>query len=1265
MSGRFAILLAMAGGAAVLARAQSTPFSIFTQADQGLTCTPQVGAGDAKYNDGCCGAPGLRACALVLNFGKGLFGTSAGCTDPIDNILRFDPIWDGNSPFAGYIPYNTGTAIYCNLPWPPAAEDSNLLPPTRPPGGTDFTFYVTSDLHFWRDGIDFNVAINHAAMLNRFAAQPLAWPTGTVNSLQTVFHPPAAVVIPGDFNTGSTPQRIGAYRLLWERGWNSESIAFPVYPGLGNHDISNEVSGFAWGPADSEDGQRAWDYVMNRAINLHMDRNATGCLIGVDSGCLDEFDLGGSLNYSWDWEGVHMIMLNTWAGDRTNIYQPPIGQNGLGWLSNDLAKAVGNSGRPVILFQHYGANDVQAAAQTIGNPWGQAEVDSLGAVIQGYNVIALFSGHSHSITADALTYTSGGQSHLLMDNIADGSGGDCNASGCTGANGNFLSVHVTDRYMEVAAVTWNTNVPNLFTIDPNDPHISYDGKSTWYSPHMFPGSAGVCRKRINSNYVAVSPAVATATADPNNPGNLLVKNLTSQQLNGSFFVSGSFSKWDFTDACSTAEGTVTGGYKAYTPYLVASETGISPNGQISIPFSGSGPFTVYTIADSLTVNSSSFNLIPNQPVSIDVSTLTGANVPFTYAVDKPWVTLSSQPSTPTTITANLVPQTSYSQDYITLTITPANSAYQPISVRLYITAALQITSNVSGAQVTVDGTNYFSIPYTTAVPLGQQLNLNLKAPRTAGYQYSFGGWSDSQPQQHSVIVSGAVNLAAVFNESDQVTGLVSPPGAGTVQIIPSPVNGFVPHNQTVQIVVTPASNYYFSSFGGDLTGLTLSSPTTFQVTGPTTFTVNFAAFPTVTLATNIPATEAYTVTLGSNTGAAPISAQFAPSSQTTLIVPMLVNSSNPGIRYQFQQWSDGVPINARILFPGSSSATYTANYATQVFISTSTVPANGGSVTGGGWFTVQSNLTLTAQAAQGFAFTAFAYNGSISMSNPLTFAAKTPLVATANFAATANVTISSNPPGLPFSADSAPFQTPATFTWLVNSQHTVAFGSIISGPTTAIRYQFSNWMDSNNPYVRPIIVGASNATYTAAFTTEYLMTASPSPASGGAVTGGGWYNSGSSATFQATAAKGFAFSSFSGDLNGTANPVTIPSVVRPLNLVANFAPAGVPVLNAAPNGAATDSNGLRVVPISLQNTGSAAAFGAQVDSVTGIAVLSGTGTVVVQPGPFVFGDVPAGGSATGSIGLTWPTTATRVRLILNFSANGGAYHGSTTLNLFR
>ncbi len=87
------------------------------------------------------------------------------------------------------------------------------------------------------------------------------------------------------------------------------------------------------------------------------------------------------------------------------------------------------------------------------------------SVVGSYNVIGLFAGHTHRFWTGSLTGTDAtSNKSISFDSISDGSGGDCGSTYCSNGNGDFLAVHVTDRYMEVGAVMWNASIPGLFTL---------------------------------------------------------------------------------------------------------------------------------------------------------------------------------------------------------------------------------------------------------------------------------------------------------------------------------------------------------------------------------------------------------------------------------------------------------------------------------------------------------------------------------------------------------------------------------------------------------------------------------------------------------------------------------------------------------------------------------------------------------------------------------------------------------------------------------
>src|SRR5262249_31926764 len=113
-----------------------------------------------------------------------------------------------------------------------------------------------------------------------------------------------------------------------------------------------------------------------------------------------------SKNYSWDWGPVHLVQGNLWAGKIDD----------LDWLRNDLANNVGSSGRPVILFQHFGWDafskqrgcndaggkdctsdaDCDSGVSCVDEYWSADDRTAFKNLIGPYNVIGVFSGHRHA-----------------------------------------------------------------------------------------------------------------------------------------------------------------------------------------------------------------------------------------------------------------------------------------------------------------------------------------------------------------------------------------------------------------------------------------------------------------------------------------------------------------------------------------------------------------------------------------------------------------------------------------------------------------------------------------------------------------------------------------------------------------------------------------------------------------------------------------------------------------------------------------------------
>jgi hypothetical protein len=146
---------------------------------------------------------------------------------------------------------------------------------------------------------------------------------------------------------------------------------------------------------------------------------------------------------------------------------------------------------------------------------------------------------------------------------------------------------------------------------------------------------------------------------------------------------------------------------------------------------------------------------------------------------------------------------------------------------------------------------------------------------------------------------------------------------------------------------------------------------------------------------------------------------------------------------------------------------------------------------------------------------------------------------------------------------------------------------------------------------------------------------------------------------QATANAGYQFANFSGGaLTGTPNPQNL-TMNGPANVVANFTPLA-PNL-AASVGARTPSGSFVQVGLTLTNTGLGAATNASIVSITAITDVAGSGTVTsTLATPLNLGAINPGASATGTVVFVWPSTATRVSFIVNFTADGG-YTGSSKI----
>jgi hypothetical protein len=263
-------------------------------------------------------------------------------------------------------------------------------------------------------------------------------------------------------------------------------------------------------------------------------------------------------------------------------------------------------------------------------------------------------------------------------------------------------------------------------------------------------------------------------------------------------------------------------------------------------------------------------------------------------------------------------------------------------------------------------------------------------------------------------------------------------------------------------------------------------------------------------------------------------------------------SGATGTRYAWGSWSDGGAISHTVA--PTANATYTANFTTQHFLTTAA--GSGGSVgPAGGWYNAGQAVTVTATPNSGFSFAGWTGSGSGSFTgatNPVNVTMNGPVTQTAGFTQNGiQVTVQTSPAGRSFTVDGGTYTAAQTFVWVAGSAHTIGTASPQSG-AQGTRYVWAGWNDGGA--ITHTVSPGGNATYTASFTTQHLLTMNAG-AGGGVSPAGNWYNVGQSVSISATPNSGFGFGGWTGSgtgsYTGSNNPATV-SMNGPVTETAGF-----------------------------------------------------------------------------------------------------------------
>ena len=905
-----------------------------------------------------CGAPGNRGCAVLPT-----------CSQPTSNILRDDE----------YI-----FTVLCELPGS-ALDETNQgsLPLILQqynlgqivPGDTIFT---STDLHFGKASVSNADHVRHTRFLNQFATSGTHWPRG-VGFPDEAIHVPAAVITTGDNAHDGQSNELGAYRLLYEQSLITESINLPVFVGLGNHDVDNQCQ-------NNNCAQRMFDYEA-----------------GHVQGGVRNFDILSD-NYSWDWNGVHYIQLNTWAGDTQLGGSGALHVSGLAWLSLDLANNVGISNRPVIIFQHFGVDRFsEQVILGLSQWWTPTDRQQFWTAIQGYNVIGMFTGHIHATGMYDFNETGG---HL--DDFVGGTGGEdpCNnynevtpappqIPGC-GGRGHFFAIRVTSQFLDVASLEWvsnpdgsdlstfpyftNLQFPVVNGVPLTGAFINAPSNQS-QGPAFVGGQAG-CRKIINSRIVDVSRLVNNVGTVNGGVSPITITNTSQSTIPGPLALefaklgdSDNLTSKSFVDRCanntaSTANGSQFGGSSFMYPDNSYSG-GLAPGASLTFtPSWLSGPPGT---VDLMLVRAG-FSKGASPAAVVLTGTPTNVPGPGTISVYGP-------PNTPFSIANSVQTKT---KNWIS--VTSASGSFDQFGV-----ATLTYTLNAAAlSKDAIDASEITFVAVTTSDlkdEVGVVITLNLRVSDTINVKIAP---SNQLQTGQQAIITATIAYTPVVNTNDG--GIFLATGVMTLNDITNPVSSVVLTSGNVNSNCDSTNDPNCPQEPDNtviLPAVTLSAGIrTLQVSynGDSFYTPNTSApfqismgTPQVTLLTQPSSLE---LVLDGARVATPSTRalQFLSNHILSVPTPQLGN----GVRYLFSGWSDETPAGSRTITVNQTSASYTADFETQYQLTLTANPANAGTVAASDvhadpFYPDGSVETLTAVPSSGFFFKGF--SGDLSTAN--------------------------------------------------------------------------------------------------------------------------------------------------------------------------------------------------------------------------------------------------------------------------------------------
>ena len=375
------------------------------------------------------------------------------------------------------------------------------------------------------------------------------------------------------------------------------------------------------------------------------------------------------------------------------------------------------------------------------------------------------------------------------------------------------------------------------------------------------------------------------------------------------------------------------------------------------------------------------------------------------------------------------------------------------------------------------------------------------------------------------------NYVWTFTTIPEVTLSATPEAGGTLIGAGAFADG-----STVTVAAIPNEGFTFINWTEGETVVSTSSSYQFEMDGNLALAANFDEVVSGNFRINL---SSLPIAGGTTTG----SGQFSANSRVTVAA-----LPNPG--YVFVNWTEGetiASISSSYQFVLTGNRTLVANYSAvpenQFAVILSANPAEGGLTNGSGSFDADEDVTVTATPNNGYAFVNWTANGvEVSTNSSYTFpiTAKTNLVA--NFEVrtyTLNVTAQNG------SVAKVP-----------NEVNYNSGAEVVLTATAATGFEFTSWSGdatgSNNPLT---VTMNADKNITANFTlipvSSFTLNVTAQNGSVSKNPDQQNYNNGATVILTATPNNGYEFTSWSGDVNGSNNPLTVVMNSNK-NITANF-----------------------------------------------------------------------------------------------------------------